>query len=262
MVIARTMTVLCLLAALTACGDDGGTKGTPRSGSADPDGRTYVVTSVTQDGEPYRLVRDTEIRLRFADGNLTLTAGCNTMSGGYTLDGSRMTVKPLAMTEMGCDQDRMEQDSWLAGLFERPVQFNDGSDAAVISGGTVLALADRRTVSPDLPLAGTDWVLNGTSEGDAASSVPSGTQPPTLRITDAGQAQVFDGCNRGSGPAEVDDDSIRFGPRMTTLSACSDQMIDAFVNAVLDGETSYTIEERSLTISNGDRSLTFVAPAR
>lgn len=266
--ITRTTTTLALLpvllVALAACGDQGKTDGGLKAGGDDLDGITYVVTGVTEDGRARPLVRDTEIRLRFADGQLGLSAGCNTMGGAYRLEGSSLTVEPLSMTEMGCDQPRMEQDAWVAGLFESPVQLTTGPDAAIISGGTVLSIADRETVSPDVPLVGTKWLLDtmieGTGPDGAASSVP-GDAVAYLEFRE-GKAFVYDSCNRGSGPAEVTGDAIVFGDRAQTLRGCKgdgrDQVQRAF-SEVLAGETTFTIEEKSLRITGGDRALGFRA---
>lgn len=260
----RAVVLAVLVVGAAACGDEG--DDAPDVGAADRvDGTTYVVTGVTVGGEPRRMVEGTQIRLSFADGNLGITAGCNSMGGRYTLDGTRLTVEPLAMTEMGCDQERMEQDSWVAGLFEEPVQLNLGTEPGLISGDTVLALTDRREVSPDRPLAGTAWTLDGIGTGGgpdgSISSVPGGIRA-TLRITDNGRAEVLDGCNQGTGPAVVDQGAgtVDFGARATTKMACqdADEVVEA-VNGVLDGLTTYTITEKTLTVINGEDSLVFVA---
>lgn len=255
--------VLALLL-LTGCGNEEKDPG-PSAGGP-PDGTTYVVTGVTVGGEPHALVKGSQIRLTFADGTLGISAGCNSMGGRYTLEGTRLNVEPLSMTDMGCDRPLMEQDAWVAGLFEDPLQLTLGANPGLISGDTVLALTDRRDVSPDLPLTGTSWELNGIGTGGgpdgAVSSVPGDVRAPTLRITENGRAEVFDGCNRGTGPAVVDAKAgtVDFGARASTKMACKDaeEVVDA-VNAVLDGRTTYTITERSLTLTNGDASLTFLA---
>jgi heat shock protein HslJ len=259
----RTLLVapLLTLLALAGCGDE--SSGPAGGAGSDPDGTTYVVTGVTVGGEPHRLVRGSQIRLSFADGRLGISAGCNSMSGSYALQGTRLTVEPLAMTDMGCDRPLMEQDAWVAGLFEGPVQFNGES---VISGDTVLTLADRRDVSPDVPLVGTTWRLDGIGAGGgpdgSVSSVPADVRVATLRITANGRAEVFDGCNRGTGPAVVDEDAgtVDLGARATTKMACpgAEEVVDA-VNDVLDGLITYAITEKSLTLTNGDASLYFVA---
>ncbi|MBO9520202.1 MAG: META domain-containing protein [Nocardioidaceae bacterium] len=238
--IARTtlLPTLLLLAALAGCGNNGHTDGGLQPVAAGP--TTYVVTGVTVKGQRRELVPGTEIRLRFEDSRLTLTAGCNTMSGTYDLDGSRLTVAALGMTEMGCDRARMDQDTWLGGLFARPVQFTPGPDGAVISGDTVLALADREDVSPDRPLVGTKWLLDTRYDADAASSVPDGT----VVVFGADGTLAYDG---GSGRYRIEGDRIVI------------EGVEGGPLREIAGPAAYEIEERSLTITAGGKGLGFRA---
>lgn len=258
---ALVVVLLTALAALSGCGDGGGRRD-PDAG-VDPglEPVTYVVTGVTVDGERHPLVEGTEVRIRFADARITLTAGCNTMSGTYTLEQTRLTVEPLAMTDMGCDQSRMDQDSWLAGLFEKPVQLNTGAEPTIVSASTVLAMADLDTVHPDKPLLGTRWLLTSIGSGGAdgsVSSVPAGTQA-FIQI-DAGRIALKDGCNQGSGTVEVAGDSLTFGPIATTKMACPDTAeVERAFAEVLAGTATYSIEEDRLTLTTTDRSLGFTA---
>jgi heat shock protein HslJ len=252
----RVLTLVAIGAstALSGCGD-GGSRGVAPGAGASLAGTTYVVTAVTEAGRPRQLAEATEVRLRFDEDRVVITAGCNTMGGSYRLDGTRLTVRELAMTDMGCDQARMDQDAWLVGLFAGPVELVTGDDAAIRSGDTVLSLADRRLVSPDLPLAGTWWQLDSLVDGDVASSVPRGVVA-YLRFRGS-VVEVYDGCNAGSGPAEVDGSRIRFGDRTQTLRGCLGAAGDVAgaVAAVLSGPTTFRIEERTLEITRGDRTL-------
>lgn len=263
--IVRTVTVLVLLAALAACGEKAGSTGGGGAGSPGPTedlaGKTFVVTGITDSGKARPVVDGSEVRLAFADDRLMVTAGCNTLTGGYALDGDRLTVDPLAMTQMGCEPALMAQDSWLAGLFEKPVRLTASATGAVTgltSGTVVLDLADRATVSPDRALEGTRWALDTIVTGDAASSVPSGVTA-WLEIKN-GNVVLNDGCNNGRGTAASTPTTITFGPRATTRMACpgSEQVQRAFAT-VLDGETTYRITEGSLRITRGGEALGFTA---
>ena len=269
MTLKRALMVLLLatLAALAGCGDQSG-----RDPEANVDPGlgpiTYVVTGITTAGKQHLLVPDTEIRIRFADGKVTLTAGCNTMSGDYTLEESRLTVHDLATTDMGCDQTRMDQDTWLAGLFDKAVQFMPGADASIVSGSTVLTMSDRENVSPDKPLVGTEWVLDSIGTGatgpdGAVSSVPE-TANATLKVKADGTFVAQWGCPSSiGGRADVDGGAITWTVAKTVLARCggfegATRAGNAF-HDVLAGRTTYTIEENRLTISRGDRSLGFAA---
>lgn len=260
MTLKRALVVLVLtaLAALAGCGDEGGAR--------DPDANvdpgmgpvTYVVTGVTIDGTPHALVKDTEIRIRFADAMVTLTAGCNTMSGSYQLEESRLSVGNLATTDLGCDQARTAQDTWLAGLFEKPVQLMTGDDASIVSGSTVLTMTDRTQVAPDKPLAGTRWKLDTLIDGEVASSVPSG-HSASLRI-DGRTLHGTDGCNHGTGTVLIQGGSIIFSDVEFTELPCPSGNQDApSYRSFLAGAASYVITENRLTLTRGGHSLGFTA---
>jgi heat shock protein HslJ len=116
MPVIRTLLIPIVLAlttlSLSACGDDDdATPATappvtsdatlPEPGGVDLDGREFLSTSV----EGYTLVEGTTLRLSFSDGALSANAGCNTIFGGYTVDGGTLAVDTLGTTEMACETD-------------------------------------------------------------------------------------------------------------------------------------------------------------
>lgn len=248
---------ITLVASLAGCGQSAD-DAAPRAGDNGPSGE-YVVTSVTDGGKPHAVVPGSEIRLTFTDGQLGLRAGCNHLSASYEIDGDDLTAGPMGGTEMGCPQPLMDQDTWLAGLFARPVQL--GSDPLTITAGdVVLTLVPREEASPDRPLAGTRWVLDGVVQGDAVSSVPAG--PPVVLELAGTEATIAGLCNGWSAEVAVSDAAITWTPGLRTLMACADEprnRLDAEVSALLTGRTAYEIEERTLRLTRDDRGLVFGA---
>ncbi|RNL79827.1 META domain-containing protein [Nocardioides marmorisolisilvae] len=260
MTLRRALTVLLLtaLAALSGCGDNGGRRDLDASVDPGLGPVTYVVTSVTEHGKAHPLVDGTEIRIRFADARVTLTAGCNTMSGGYQLEESRLTLDKLATTDMGCDQARMDQDTWLAGLFDQPVQLITGDQPTIVAGSTVLAMADRENVHPDRPLLGTTWQLDTIIDGDVASSVPS-DRTASLRIVGR-ELRAKDGCNDGTGTVVVRNGLIAFADVDFTRRPCpSSAQVVPELEPFLSGSGSYVITENRLTITRDGHGLGFTA---
>lgn len=256
------LTVPVVALALAGCGEKSDDDGAPRSGGSGPTlAGEYVVTAVTDGDKPHALVKGSEIRLTFADGSLGMRAGCNSMSGDYELEGDRLTVGPIGGTEMGCAPALMEQDTWLVGLFAAPVTV--GEDPLTLTAGdVVLTLADRESVSPDRPLEGTRWILDGVIEGESVSSVPAG--PDVVLTISEGSAGITGLCNGWGAEVEVapDEESVTWTPGMRTLIACEDtarQQLDTTVSGFLAGSTTYGIEERTLTLSHGDQGLVFRA---
>jgi heat shock protein HslJ len=222
------------------------------------DGTEWLSTAVTEDGADRPLVDGTQINLRFADGQLGASAGCNTMSGAYRIDGDVLVFEGGAMTEMGCDDERHAQDDWLATfLGSRPTVAQAEDKLTLTSGATVVALEDREVAEPDLPLTETTWTLDSLISGDAVSSIPDGASA-TLTFTDDGHLQVDTGCNTGGGRYEVTDGTMRITELFTTLRGCHGALADveAAVLAVLSvGEIGWSVDASSLTLLAGGDGL-------
>ena len=270
MTLRRALIVLFLtaLAALSGCGDEGGRRDGDTTTDPGLAPITYVVTGVTVDGKPLDLVTDTELRIRFTEDQVTLTAGCNTMSGKYTLEDTRLTVESLATTDMGCDPERMKQDTWLAGLFEKPVQFMPGSNATIVSGDTVLAMSDRASVHPDKRLVGTRWILDTLVDGDEASSLPAGSEGALTFTSATGFAASVPCGTSPSGRYTIDGDKISFVASGQGISDCfgtnpdikgDNAVVTMAFNQVLGANATWSIEENRLTINRDGHGLGFTA---
>ena len=69
-----------------------------------------------------------------ADGQVGGNAGCNSYTGSYTLDGTSLTVGPLATTMMACDQAIMDQEAAFLAALQTPT--------TVETSGTTVTLRD------------------------------------------------------------------------------------------------------------------------
>lgn len=229
--------------------------GAPSPSPASLDGRTFLSTDL----QGAVLAAGTQIRLTFADGGLNANGGCNTMGVAYSIDGDRLRTTQMSMTEMGCDEPRMQQDQWLGSLLG-DVTFTLDGDTLTLTDGTIrLTLLDKEVATPDQPLEGTTWVLDGVVSGDAVSSVPVGT---TASIRIAGErVEVKPGCNTGGGTVEVTADTLTFGPIALTKMACEPgpMSVETAVVAVLSGAVTYTIDADVLTLHAGNAGLIFRA---
>lgn len=243
----RPVAILLALA-LTAC-----------TGLAAPplNGTEWLSTGVTEDGADRPLVDGTRIRLRFLDGELGASAGCNTMGGTYRIDEDTLIFEGGAMTEMGCDEERHAQDDWLFEfLGSRPTVAQAEDKLTLTSGTTVLSLQDSEVAEPDLPLVGTTWTVDSILSGDAASSVPDGVVAG-LVFTPDGMAEVSTGCNAGVGRYEVDDGMLRIRGVGMTQAGCDEAtgQVEAAMLALLNVDLAYTIDAGSLTLMAGDSGL-------
>lgn len=238
-------TPILLLSLLAACGTANAPGAAPDPGLG---GRTFLSTSVTENGKPHELVAGTTVSLRFTeDGRLLADAGCNSMSGPVNLAGGRIEVRELGSTAMGCADALQRQDAWLATVLRGTPSWRlDGNTLVISAGGTELRLLDRREAQPNLPLTGTRWSVDTITDGEAASSAPPGAS----LVFDAGTVRVETGCNQGSASYSLSGNTIRFGPVITTKRACQVERMN-LENAVLGaltGEVSYTIDADRLTL--------------
>jgi heat shock protein HslJ len=251
---------------LAACGDNGSdAPGVSGRTVPDLDGTSWIATKVTEKGQPRALVPGSELRIDFADGSMSISAGCNGMGGNYTLsDESELSAGTLTGTEMACAQPLMDQDTWLSGtVFAAPLTASvDGNTLTLSREDLELVLVDRAVASPDVLLEGTSWQLDGIRSGDSVSSVPAGTHVATRSVASDGTVSLNTGCNGGRSTATVSGSTITFGPVMTTKMACADKAgreTEAAVLGVLDGGVEWSISEKTLTLTKADRGLVYRA---
>ena len=255
--VTRVLTLLTGFAAvMAACSTSGAASSPPPSAiAATIDGRTFLSTGI----EGAALVPGTRISLTFANGNLSASGGCNSMGGAYSIAGGRLSVAQMITTDMGCDQPRMQQDQWLASLLNGATITLAGDTLTLEKAPIRLTLLDRKAASPDKPLTGTRWVLDGIVNGGTASSVPAGVTA-SIQIT-GGRIDADTGCNTGGGPVEVSATSLTIGPMMLTKKACAagPASVEGAVTAVLAGTVTYAIDADVLTLTTGAAGLTFRA---
>ncbi|HSP04955.1 MAG TPA: META domain-containing protein [Acidimicrobiales bacterium] len=261
-------------AVLNACGDDDesvDTRGGPAALAAE-----YTSVEVTEAGAPRPLVAGTAISLRFDEGRVGASLGCNQLGGPYELDGDRLLVEDLSMTEMGCDPERHAQDEWFAGVLQsEPTVVVDGDTMTLTAGETVVRFVDREVAEPDQELVGTTWEVDGFADGqdpeDAAMSVAV-DQPATVRFGEDGFVTGNDGCNAfGTGEVDGTQDGLRYqldgdrvvlsGAPVSTQVACPDveDYVDRFW-AALSGTVTWSVDADRLTLVGEDgRVVTFRA---
>jgi heat shock protein HslJ len=248
----KTTTTLLLIALVLVAGACGRER-LPQAGAADPSGgepwgRTFLSTSVTENGRPKPLVAGTRITLNFfSDGHrLGAQAGCNQMGGPASFEDGRLVVKDMSTTEMGCDPPRHAQDEWLARfLTSQPNWVRSGSTLTLDNGTVRIVLEDREVADPDRALRGTKWVVDTIVDRDAASSVPAGVEAH-LTIEDGNRFSGNTGCNGMGGNSAVHEakSTITFSEVITTKMACDDDRmrVERAVLDTLDGDVAYQID--------------------
>ena len=254
---------LFVLLVAAACGDS---TVTTDGGAQNLDGREFWSTSVVQAGAELPFVEGTRISVRFDDGRIGASAGCNSMGGTYSISDGQLAVQDLAMTEIGCDPERHRQDEFVAGLLTlSPTVTVDGDTLTLSSGDLTVTLLDRSVADPDRSITGTRWVVTGFIQGEVATSMAVSVDG-WIEFPDASTMSGFDGCSEFSGNVEVADGSvggpvegdgeIQFGSWETAPAPtveCEFQDYADAVNALFDtGDATYTITGPNLTIVNSD----------
>ena len=124
---------LLVLSALVGCGGDAGAPVTD-----DLVGRSFVVSGV--DG--HTTVDGTEITVAFDEDVILVNAGCNSMRGGYSVDGGTLAVSALAATRMMCEDALMEQEAWVS-------TFLSSAPTIDLDDGTMTLTSDSSTMTLD-----------------------------------------------------------------------------------------------------------------
>jgi heat shock protein HslJ len=245
------MRILAVMAAalalpLTACGNEAG----PDGAAGSLKGRSFLSTSVIEDGKAKQLAASTRVQFQFTDdGRLIADAGCNSMQAPVSTDGGTLAVKDLATTEMGCDAPRHAQDTWLAGVLQqKPTWKLDANQLNVTVGKTSLILQDKAVTQPDLPLDGTRWTVESLISGETASH-PTGAEKAHLTISGE-RVTGSTGCNDLQGIVSRTGDKLTFGEIATTRRACAGDpgALEKAILTVLQGQLSYTIEANRLSL--------------
>jgi len=123
-----------ILLTLAACAGAGGTTGDPLKGTS------WRLTTLSGAS----LIPGTEITANFEDGEVHGSA-CNSYGGSYQVNGDKLTMTDVFMTEMACvePQGIMEQELAFFNLLTSAQSFKltDGGLRILGAGGAELAFA-------------------------------------------------------------------------------------------------------------------------
>lgn len=113
---------------LSACGSDG-------SGSEDLDGKTFTSQTLVIDGAEVPAADGQTINVSFADGSISVNAGCNTLFGQASwADGQIELAAPtLASTMMACSEPLMAQDQLLITFFSSSPSWSLAGETLTVS---------------------------------------------------------------------------------------------------------------------------------
>lgn len=220
------------------------------------EGRELIIRSIAEGGEERTWFDDRELRVTFDDGRIGASGGCNQLGAAFEVDRDVLVVDIRGGTEMACAEELMDLDDWLMDVLSATHEVVlDGPDVVLTSGPTTIAMTDRRSVRPDPPLVGTEWVLNTIIKGNGAHSLPR-DYVATVTLADDGTFEVDTGCNTGSGGFEqLGPTTLGVTELETTEIGCTGDVgeVEAVLLAVLaQGEVEVAIGDLDLILLAGD----------
>lgn len=235
---------------LTACAEAAGEQ-EPPGPAVDLLGEWELVEGSTG-GVPVPIPSGSPATIAFADGEVRGSSFCNGYGGGYALTGSSLRIEDLSGTEMACGGDGV---MGAESIYRRALEALDTAavegDTLSLTGGDV-ALRFRRVAEvPPLEMVGTRWVLETLLREDMASSTVG--QPAVLVLAGDGGLSGSTGCRVLHGRWARAGGSLAF-PETRTEGDCPPdvRVQDEHVRAVLEGETSATVDGDRLSIVNRD----------
>ena len=116
--------------------------------SQDLQSLTFRSTSLKVDGKQIKLASKEPIEIRFSSKSISVKAGCNNLSGEFSIVKGELRSQTLFSTKMACSEKLMDQDVWLNQLISsKPriqIQFLSKSGTTTLPR-IVLALNSKLT---------------------------------------------------------------------------------------------------------------------
>jgi heat shock protein HslJ len=239
---------------LAACGGDDAGATAPTSARRPLEGPTWVLDVDQLDIDD---VGDVVPTIRFLEGQISGTTGCNSFRGTYTLEGSDLRLSPLATTLIGCPPPLDEVERQILDRLARVTSY------AISQQRLSLRAGDETVLLYDVsePRLEGQWVASGVLYDDAFRSIV-GDVELTADFDRAGAVTGSGGCNRFRAGYRVDGQSLEIGPVVSTKIACPTEEVSAQelgYFAALESAATWDQVGDELTIANGggQRAVTF-----
>ncbi len=96
---------------------------------------SWQLVSGTEGGNQLQLEAGNPLTIAFDSELVTGHGGCNSFNGGYTLDGTSLTIGPIASTQMACESLDLET-AYLTGLGDVDTASSDGDQLTLTGPNT------------------------------------------------------------------------------------------------------------------------------
>lgn len=179
----------------------------------------WILQSFGDAANPSEILPETAITVRFADGALSGSAGCNSYRSRYETQNRRLQVAPVATTRKLCAPEVMAQEAAFITALQtaRKYRLNDQGQLQIRykteAGGQILTFVPPVAV---FPLAGTQWQVVEWADRPSAPI----TAALTANFSDQGRLSGSGGCNNFLAPYQTTGDVLTIGLIASTLRAC------------------------------------------
>lgn len=100
------------------------------------EGTEWTLSGIAENDAVVSTWVDAEITASFGDGVINGSAGCNSYSAEYTLDGDTLSLGGVIRTEMACEEDeRMEREETFLSALENVASYEITRDALTLLDG-------------------------------------------------------------------------------------------------------------------------------
>jgi len=152
------------------------------------------------------------------DGHYTLRADCNTGSGSYKLEGSKLRLRPGPMSKVACPRGSLADryvDSLLA--VKRYRREGDRLTLELADDGGQMQFEARKPIQ----LAGSRWLVRGYNNGKQAVVSVAGGTLLHVAFGEDGKLTGSAGCNSFTARYVLDAESITVGPAASSRKSCA-----------------------------------------
>ena len=223
----------------------------------------WALSAIRPTSNETPVLTKTAVTLKFEDGQLQGSSGCNSYSATYAVDGRSLTFGPIAVTEMAClEPGIMEQEAaFLAALSTTSAYDLANEELSLTYASGILRFVPETPPQP-APLTGTTWQLETLQQQDG-QTVSSMAVPDGMLVTlqfQEDQLGGSTGCNNFGAPYQVNGGQLTLEAITKTEAICLDEAQilaeSQFFNGVAAAK-SFTIAGDQLTISYPGGSLIF-----
>ncbi|NHB85010.1 META domain-containing protein [Tessaracoccus sp. HDW20] len=216
------------------------------------------VTWVLEDLGGKKPVAGSPVTVRFAEGAIAGSSGCNRFGGTYEIDGAELTVdETLPATMMACAEDVMAVEASLFASLPKATGFAVDGDTLTLKDGDGTTLGTFTAQTQDL--TGTSWVVTGYNNGKGGVVSTIVGSEASLEFGDDGALSGSGGCNRLTGSYTATDGAVSFDHLASTGMACLEpeglmEQESAFL-AALGTAATYSIEGDQLELRTADDAI-------